>query len=62
MMRFTPFGGKKDRITKACKHLYDEGVIAFYAGHSPHHVRFLPPWASSTSPTGSASSSASRRA
>jgi acetylornithine aminotransferase len=43
MMRFTPFGGKKDRINKACKHLFDEGVITFYAGHGPYHVRMLPP-------------------
>ncbi|MBC7835658.1 MAG: aminotransferase class III-fold pyridoxal phosphate-dependent enzyme [Phycisphaerales bacterium] len=43
MMRFTPFGGKKDRITKLCRHLFDEGVITFYAGHGPYHVRMLPP-------------------
>jgi 4-aminobutyrate aminotransferase-like enzyme len=43
MMKFTPFGGKKDRITKACKHLFDEGVIMFYCGHGPYHLRLLPP-------------------
>jgi len=43
MMRFTPFGGKKDRINKACKHLFDAGVITFYCGHGPYHVRMLPP-------------------
>ncbi|HYE03690.1 MAG TPA: aminotransferase class III-fold pyridoxal phosphate-dependent enzyme [Phycisphaerales bacterium] len=43
MMRFTPFAGRKDRIMKACKHLFDEGVITFYAGHGPYHVRMLPP-------------------
>lgn len=43
MMRFTPFGGNKDKINKACKHLFDEGVIAFYCGHGPYHVRMLPP-------------------
>lgn len=43
MMRFTPFGGVKDKITKLCKHLFDEGVIAFYCGHGPYHVRMLPP-------------------
>jgi len=43
MMRFTPFGGNKDKVMKACKHLFDEGVIAFYCGHGPYHVRMLPP-------------------
>jgi len=43
MMRFTPFGGEKDPIMKLCRALYDEGVVAFYCGHSPYHVRFLPP-------------------
>lgn len=45
MMKFTPFGGKKDAITKLCKHLFDAGVIAFYCGHGPYHVRMLPPLA-----------------
>lgn len=45
MMRFTPFGGKKDPVTKACKHLFDEGVITFYCGHGPYHLRMLPPLA-----------------
>lgn len=43
MMKFTPFGGKKDAINKACKHLFDAGVIVFYCGHGPYHVRMLPP-------------------
>lgn len=43
MMRFTPFGGVKEKITRLCKHLFDEGVIAFYCGHGPYHVRMLPP-------------------
>jgi 4-aminobutyrate aminotransferase-like enzyme len=43
MMRFTPFGGKKDKVNKACKHLFDEGVITFYCGHGPYHIRMLPP-------------------
>jgi len=43
MMKFTPFGGKKDKIVKACKHLFDAGVIVFYCGHGPYHVRMLPP-------------------
>lgn len=43
MMKFTPFGGKKDAVNKACKHLFDAGVIVFYCGHGPYHVRMLPP-------------------
>lgn len=43
MMRFTPFGGVKDKVNKACKALYDEGVVLFYCGHGPFHVRMLPP-------------------
>lgn len=43
MMRFTPFAGKREPILKLCHSLFDEGVIAFYCGHGPYHVRFLPP-------------------
>ena len=43
MMRFTPFGGLKDPIMKLCKALYEEGLIVFYCGHSPYHIRMLPP-------------------
>lgn len=43
MMRFTPFGGKKEALLKLCKQMYQDGVIAFYCGHGPYHVRFLPP-------------------
>ncbi len=43
MMRFTPFGGRKDKVTKLCKHLYDAGVLVFYCGHGPYHIRMLPP-------------------
>jgi len=43
MMRFTPFAGEKKKIVEACHALFDEGVIAFYCGHGPHHIRFLPP-------------------
>lgn len=43
MMKFTPFAGKKDAMTKACKHLFDAGVIVFYCGHGPYHIRMLPP-------------------
>ncbi len=53
MMRFTPFGGDKNQIGKTgrtipsylnlCKVLFDEGIVAFYNGHGPFHIRFLPP-------------------
>lgn len=43
MMRFTPFGGAKDKITKASKAIFEEGAIVFYCGHGPYHVRMLPP-------------------
>ncbi len=43
MMRFTPFGGKKDKIMAACKAMFEEGVILFYCGHGPYHVRMLAP-------------------
>lgn len=43
MMRFTPFGGQKDPVMKLCRALFDEGVIVFYCGHNPYHVRMLPP-------------------
>ena len=42
-MRFTPFGGKKDPVWRLCQVTFDEGVIAFYCGHGPYHVRMLPP-------------------
>ena len=43
MMRMTPFGGEKARVTKACRACFDEGVILFYCGHGPYHLRMLPP-------------------
>ncbi len=43
LMRLTPFGGEKSRILRAVHALFDEGVIAFYCGQGPHHIRFLPP-------------------
>lgn len=43
MMRFTPFGGAKDKVMNACKAMFDEGVITFYCGHGPYHIRMLPP-------------------
>jgi 4-aminobutyrate aminotransferase-like enzyme len=43
MMRFTPFGGNKEKVQKACKTCFEAGVIVFYCGHGPYHVRMLPP-------------------
>ena len=43
MMRFTPFGGNKNKVIAACKAAYDEGVICFWCGHGPFHIRMLPP-------------------
>lgn len=43
MMRLTPFAGDKNRIMKLVHALFEEGVIAFYCGHGPYHLRFLPP-------------------
>lgn len=43
MMKFTPFAGKKDKINALCKACFEEGVILFYCGHGPYHVRMLPP-------------------
>ncbi|MBL8764374.1 MAG: aminotransferase class III-fold pyridoxal phosphate-dependent enzyme [Phycisphaerae bacterium] len=43
MMRFSPYGGNKDKIIRLCHVLFEEGVIAFYCGHGPYHVRMLPP-------------------
>lgn len=43
MMRFTPFGGKKEPVMKLVKLMFEEGVIGFYAGHDPYHIRLLPP-------------------
>ncbi len=43
MMRFTPFGGRKEPVNAFMYNLYDEGVLSFYCGHGPYHIRFLPP-------------------
>ncbi len=43
MMRFTPYGGDKAKITAAARAIFDEGVILFSCGHGPYHVRMLPP-------------------
>lgn len=43
MMRFTPFGGEKAKVVAACKACFEEGVVLFWCGHDPYHVRMLPP-------------------
>jgi acetylornithine/N-succinyldiaminopimelate aminotransferase len=43
MMRLTPFGGNKDKIMKLLHRLFADGVMAFYCGHDPYHLRLLPP-------------------
>lgn len=43
MMRLTPFGGDKSKIMNACKMCFEEGVVLFYCGHGPYHIRMLPP-------------------
>jgi 4-aminobutyrate aminotransferase-like enzyme len=43
MMRFTPFGGKKEPVVALCNAMFEEGIITFYCGHGPYHVRVLPP-------------------
>ena len=42
-MRITPFGGDKAKIISTLHTMFQEGVIAFYCGHDPFHIRFLPP-------------------
>jgi 4-aminobutyrate aminotransferase-like enzyme len=43
MVRLTPFGGDKDKVMKLARVAFDEGVILFYCGHDPYHLRMLPP-------------------
>ncbi|MFO0829563.1 MAG: aminotransferase class III-fold pyridoxal phosphate-dependent enzyme [Phycisphaerales bacterium] len=43
MMRLTPFGGDKDKIMKLLHRMFADGVIAFYCGHDPYHLRLLAP-------------------
>ena len=43
MCRMTPFGGRREAMVKLLNVMFEEGVIAFYCGHGPYHVRFLPP-------------------
>lgn len=43
MMRLTPYGGDAKRIKALLNRMFDAGVVAFYCGHGPFHLRFLPP-------------------
>ena len=43
MCRLTPFGGDKERVLKFQADLFAEGVMSFYCGHGPYHLRMLPP-------------------
>ena len=43
MLRLTPFGGDKESIVALVKQLFDNGVLSFFCGHGPFHIRFLPP-------------------
>ncbi len=43
MLRLTPFAGDKDRIVSIVKRLFEAGVLAFFCGHDPFHLRMLPP-------------------
>ncbi len=43
MCRLTPFGGRREVLVKLLDAMFEEGVIAFYCGHGPFHLRFLPP-------------------
>ncbi len=43
MMKLTPFGGDKAKVSAACRACFDEGLILFYCGHGPFHIRMLPP-------------------
>jgi hypothetical protein len=43
MMRLTPFAGQKAAVTRLCHVCFEEGLIVFYCGHDPYHLRMLPP-------------------
>lgn len=43
MMRFTPFGGVKQKVLAALNRMFEAGIIGFYCGRGPFHIRFLPP-------------------
>ena len=43
MVALTPFDGSPEAANRLVKVLFEEGVIAFMAGHNPSRVRFLLP-------------------
>ena len=43
MMRLTPFGGRKAPVVDLVKRCHDAGVLLFFCGHGPFHLRMLPP-------------------
>lgn len=43
MMRLTPFGGAMEKVMEACHRCFEEGVVLFWCGHGPYHIRMLPP-------------------
>jgi acetylornithine/N-succinyldiaminopimelate aminotransferase len=43
MVAFTIFDGELDKVKPFLQALFDNGVLAFYAGENPTRVRFLPP-------------------
>ena len=43
MMRLTPFGGERAAIASLVNRLFEAGVITFFCGHDPYHLRMLPP-------------------
>ena len=42
-MRLTPFGGERAAIASLVNRLFEAGVITFFCGHDPYHLRMLPP-------------------
>ncbi len=43
MVAFTPFDGSEAAAKATVRRLFDEGIVAFTAGHDPARVRFLVP-------------------
>ena len=44
MVAFQPFSGTMEEVKAVLFKLYDLGLVAFYAGHSPYLIRMLPPF------------------
>jgi 4-aminobutyrate aminotransferase-like enzyme len=43
MIAFTPYDGGKDKTNALLKCMFNNGLIAFSAGHGPYRIRFLIP-------------------